>query len=198
MRIPFIKRASVDKFDPAQAAFIKDSQGGSAFIFAGVLFWVMAGLVSVFAPISIAVAFYIFGGFSVPVLGFVIARMQGAELNFKSKYTILVIISDAVTVFGLPLLFLLKQFDPRLVAPALSIINAAHLLIMMWVQLDYTYFLLAMVGLMIGLFFGFSLPEYALVGTGLLYGFVSLFAGFLVQASSHDPLKPYIKQMGDE
>jgi hypothetical protein len=178
--------------DPHRIQFIKDSRGGSAFLFAGGLFWTLAGLIALrFSP-SVAINFYLFGGLAVVPVGFAIARWQGATFSRTSPYTILAAIAPLSTVFSLVVIFAFAHRIPELVAPALTIMDAAHFLILMWLHLDYTYFLAACVKVIIGLLFLLSFPAFAFVGVGLLSAGVSMLAAILVWRASRDPLRPYL------
>lgn len=73
-----------------------------------------------------------------------------------------------MTVFCLPILFVLADINPLLLAAALTIIDAGHLPVLMWIHLDYTYFLAACAKLVIGLAFLLSFPDIAPVGVGIL------------------------------
>ena len=192
MRIPFIPVLNEEAVDRKRIKFIQDSRGGSAFLFAGALFWTLAGVVALVRPPSTTTYFYLYGGLVVPIVGFAIARLQGATFSRTSQYYILAAIAPIVTVFSLPVLFVLARRDPDLVAPALTIMDAAHLPILMWMHLDYTYFLAACAKVVIGMLFMLSFPAYALVGVGLLSACVSVLAAVLVWRASRDPLRPYL------
>jgi hypothetical protein len=194
MRIPFIPELKEEDLDPRRIQFIKASRGGSAFLFAGGLFWTLAGLIALTFSPSTAINFYLFGGLAVVPVGFAIARWQGATFSRTSPYTILAAIAPLSTVFSLVVIFAFARRYPELVAPALTIMDAAHFVILMWLHLDYTYFLAACAKVIIGMLFLLSFPAFALVGVGLLSGGVSMLAAILVWRASWDPLRPYLRK----
>ena len=63
----------------------------------------------------------------------------------KSPLIPLVAIASTITSFCFPLLILIERRDPALLPVALTIIDGAHLLVLMWLQLDSAYFLAAVV-----------------------------------------------------
>lgn len=199
MRIPFIpKFAAVDVDAELQerAAFITASRGGCTFLFAGALFWTIAGLVGIVAPEAISQRVYLYGGISVPVVGFLLGRALQASLPTQSRYGSLVMFASMMTVICLPLLPALEDRAPDLIAPALTIIDGAHLPILMWLHLDYSYSLAACAKIVVGLIFIHILPEYTLIGTGLASGVISLATGFFVLHASRDPLRAYLTTPG--
>jgi hypothetical protein len=189
MRIPFLKREIT--IEQERLNFIRDSHGGSAMLFAGGTFWLIAGIVAMCAPSSITANVYLYGGVVVPILGFIIARILHSNLMQRSKYTSLVILASGITTYGLPILFLVNKYDPLLIAPVLAILNGGHLLILMWIHLDYIYFLVALAELIVGITFIFTFPTLAPVYVGLSLGVVSIFSGVLVYITSKNPLKDY-------
>ena len=93
MRIPFIRGRFVIGQD--RVRFTQLTKGGSAFLLAGAIFWLVASLSSIVLPLGQAINVYVFGGFSVPVVGFVIARLQGARMHSSPQYTTLAAIASA-------------------------------------------------------------------------------------------------------
>lgn len=195
MRIPFVGRGEIN---PEQSHFITASRGGSAFLFAGALFWAVAGLTAVWLEETTAGYVYLFGGFLVPVFGFVFARLQRIRFTDLrgSDHFSLVVIAAAITPICLPVLFALIRYDPRLVAPALTLIDSAHFPILMWIHLDYTYFLAAYAKFLIGLAFLFWWPEHALVIVGVASALVSVMAAIAVHRASKDPQRAYLPKEG--
>lgn len=193
MRIPFLPRLSSNDISAAQVQFIQASHGGSPLLFAGATFWFVAGLLAIFLPLDLSTSVYLYGGLLVPLFGFGIARLQRTKLLQPSQYTSLATIAPMMTVFCLPILFVLADINPLLPAAALTIIDAGHLPVLMWIHLDYTYFLAACAKLVIGLAFLLSFPDMAPVGVGILSGCVSLLAGWAVWKASRDPLRPYLR-----
>jgi hypothetical protein len=100
-------------------------------------------------------------------------------------------LASGITTYGLPILFLVNKYDPLLIAPVLAILNGGHLLILMWIHLDYIYFLVALAELIAGITFIFIFPTLAPICVGLLLGLVSIFAGIVVYINSKNPLKDY-------
>lgn len=64
--------------EDARLSFIADTRGGRAFLIAGAAFWLIGALLAQIAP-NVRVNWVLYGGLAVPVLGFVIAKLQGAR-----------------------------------------------------------------------------------------------------------------------
>ncbi len=132
-----------------------------------VLFWAAAGLSALLSAPTIWPKIYLYGGFSVPIIGGLFAKAQGVTIPPKSALVPLAGIAAAITPFSFPLLLLLERRDPALLPVALTIIDSGHLLVLMWVQLDYSYFLAAVSKGVIGAAFGFAFIGQAPIGVGL-------------------------------
>jgi Family of unknown function (DUF7010) len=178
MRNPFV-RAGVVPLDRLE--FIEATRGGSAWLWAGGVYWAVAGLGGLLAEQGVWGKIYLYGGFSVPVLGWVLARLQRVQIPAKSPLVLLVAIAATITPFCFPLLILLERRDPGLLPVALTTIDGAHLLVLMWVQLDYAYFLAAVAKGVIGAVFGFALVNQAGMGVGLASSAVSFWAAWSIQ-----------------
>jgi hypothetical protein len=189
MRIPFLKKEITVEQD--RLNFIRHSHGGSAMLLSGGIFWLIAGIIAMNATPTITANVYLYGGMIVPILGFIIAKLLQSDLMQPSKYTSLVILASGITTYGMPILFLVNKYNPLLIAPVLAILNGGHLFILMWIHLDYIYFLLALAELIVGITFIFSFPAVAPVYVGLLLGLISIFAGIFVYIASKNPLKGY-------
>ena len=125
MRNPFVPAGSV----PAdRLEFIVATRGGSAWLFAGALFWAAAGLAGWLAPRDVWTRAYLYGGFSVPLVGWLVARAQRVRIPDRSSMVPLVAIASTITPFCFPLLILIQRRDPMLLPVALTVIDGAHLL----------------------------------------------------------------------
>jgi hypothetical protein len=189
MRIPFIRGRLVIGQDRVQ--FIQTTKGGSAFLIAGAIFWFVASISSLVLPVGQAVNVYVFGGFSVFVVGFMIARLQGARMFSSPQYATLAAIASIITPFCFPVLLLVAHDDPQLLPSTLTIIDGAHLMVFMWLHLDYTYFLASVAKFFVGAIYIWSLHTHALLIVGLASALISTIAAVMVWRSSRDPLAGY-------
>lgn len=191
MRIPFIRGRLVIGQDRVQ--FTQLTKGGSAFLLAGAVFWLAASLSSIVLPVGQAINVYVFGGFSVPILGFTIARLQGSRMSSSPQYATLAAIASAITPFCFPILLLVAHADPQSLPSTLTIIDGAHLLVFMWLHLDYSYFLAAAMKFVIGALYIWTLHAHAFLIVGLVSAAISVLSAVLVWRSSRDPLADYRK-----
>ena len=193
MRIPFIRRVE----DPAKLIpkdredFIRSTKGGSAFLLAGGTFWLIGALISSVAP-DIKIPFIIWGGLSVPVLGFVYGTLQGARFFTRSQYTSLAAIAPVLEVAAIPIMLFLKDVRPDALPGVLMILAGAHLLVYMWLHMDYAYYIAANVLVLAGMLFLFGVVfagSYPI--QMLIAGVVSIVPAFLVWRDSSRTLELY-------
>lgn len=196
MRIPFIPKV-LDRdglgVEESRLRFIADSRGGSAFLLAGAMFWLLGALVSVLRP-SWRVDWVLYGGLSIPLLGIAIARLQGARLFGHAGYAALAAFATLTELAALPTLFFLRADHPDVLPAALMIGDGAHLLIFMWLHLDYTYFLAAYAKALLGTLFLFDVlwpGSYPL--QMLASGLISVTAALFVWRDSQRTLQLYLK-----
>jgi len=187
MRNPFIRGGAVPT---DRLAFIVATRGGSAWLVAGALFWAGAGVSGLLAS-GVWPKVYLYGGFSVPIVGWLLAKAQSVTVPPKSALVPLVAIAATITPFCFPLLILIERRDPALLPVALTIIDGAHLLVLMWLQLDYAYFLAAVAKGIIGATFGFVFLEQSAVGVGFASAAVSLLAGWSVYRDARNAVQLY-------
>src|SRR5262245_1507136 len=115
MRNPFIPIGAV----PAdRLTFIVGTRGGSAWLLAGAFFWTAAGIAGSLATRDLWTKVYLYGGFSVPVVGWLLARAQMVEIPPRSAMIPLVAIAASITPFCFPLLILIERRDPALLPVA--------------------------------------------------------------------------------
>jgi len=188
MRNPFIRGGAVPT---DRLAFIVATKGGSAWLLAGALFWAGAGISGLLASPGVWTKVYLYGGFSVPIAGWLLAKAQSVTVPPKSALVPLVAIAATITPFCFPLLILIEQRDPALLPVALTVIDGAHLLVLMWLQLDYAYFLAAVAKGIIGATFGFVFLEQSAVGVGFASAAVSLLAGWSVYRDARNAVQLY-------
>lgn len=201
MRIPFIPKVQSQEqlgLEPARLRFIADTRGGSAFLIAGAAFWLVGALLAQIAP-DIRVVWLLYGGLAVPVLGIVIAKLQGAHLWGHPGYASLVVFATVTEVAALPTMFYLRVEHPEALPGILMIADGAHLLILMWLHLDYTYFLAGSTKALLGGLFLFGVlwdGSYPLQMLGS--GVISLAAAMLVWRDSQQTLRLYLIPDGAE
>ncbi len=104
MRNPFIRRGAV----PAdRLAFIEATRGGSAWLWAGAFFWAAAGVSGFLMPPAVWGKVYLYGGFSVPIVGALVAKIQRVVVPPRSALVPLAAIAATITPFCFPLLILI-------------------------------------------------------------------------------------------
>lgn len=190
MRIPFVGRGEIE---PKQRRFIRASRGGSAFLLAGGVFWLVGGMSALLLSTTSVAYVYLVGGLTVPLFAFLFARLQGVRFRElrSSDYFSLVVMASAITPICLPVLFAVAHHDPRLVAPSLTLIDSAHFPLLMWVHLDYTYFIAAYAKFLIGFGFLFWWTDHALTAVGFLSALVSIVAAVAVHRAAKHPQAAY-------
>lgn len=196
MRIPFIpKVSSVEELgvEAARWRYIRDSRGGSAFLLAGAAFWLVGALIAVLAPAA-HVEWVLYGGLTIPVLGFAIARLQGARLFGDPSYAALAMVATLGELAALPTMFFLRSEHPEALPGILLIADGAHLLVLMWLHLDYTYFLAGYLKGMLGALFLFGVLWPGSYSWQMLAGgLISLAAALLVWRDSRRTAQLYLK-----
>lgn len=196
MRIPFVPRVSSQEdlgVEDARLRFISDTRGGSAFLFAGAVFWLVGAVVAGVAP-DARVPWILYGGLLVPVLGVVIARLQGARLGGHPGYAVLVMAATLTELAALPTMFYLRADHPETLPGILMIADGAHLLVLMWLHLDYTYFIAGYLKAVLGCLFLFGVlweGSYPLQMTAS--GVISLVSAVLVWRDSGRTLDLYLR-----
>ncbi len=196
MRIPFIAKADRPDelgMEDARLDFIAASRGGSAFLLAGAAFWLGGAAIAGLAP-SVRVEWVLYGGLSVPFLGVAIARLQRARLTGHPGYSALVMLATFTELAALPTMFFLRTEHPEALPGILMIADGAHLLVLMWLHLDYTYFLAGYVKALLGTLFLFGVfwpGSYPLQMASS--GAVSLVAAVLVWRDSRRTLQLYLR-----
>lgn len=201
MRIPFIPKVGSQNelgVETSRLQFTADTRGGSAFLIAGAGFWLIGAVVSQFVPM-IRVEWVLYAGFAVPVAAFVVAKLQGAHLGGNPMYASLVGFATVTELAILPVLFYLRVDHPEVLPAVFLIADGAHLFILMWLHMDYTYFLAGFAKGVLGCLFLFGLvwegsyPLQMLAG-----GVISLVAAVNVWRDSQTTLELYLTPKCDE
>lgn len=197
MRIPFLAKVSDRSelgVEQDRFRFIADTLGGSAFLLAGSAFWLVGALVSLAWPAA-QVGWVLYAGLAVPFLGFAIARMQGARFSNHPSYAALATLASLTELTAIPTMFFLRNDHPEALPGVLLIADGAHLLILMWLHLDYTYFLAANVKVVLGgLFLYGALWQDSYPAQLTAAGLVSLVAAALVWRDSRRTVQLYLKE----
>ncbi|MEP1123946.1 MAG: hypothetical protein ABJH68_08675 [Ilumatobacter sp.] len=187
MRIPFIPKVddlAESGVDRGLWTYIEDSRGGSAFLFAGAIFWFAVSATALLGDDE-WVNVLLYGGVFVPVVGWAIARSQGARLFSDVRYASLAALAVATELAALPVMFLLRDTRPGVLVAILMIADGAHLLIFMWLHLDYWYFLAANTKIVLGVTFLFgALVEDSPAAQATSSGVVSLVVAPLIWRDS--------------
>ncbi|XAS74908.1 hypothetical protein V3G39_09500 [Dermatophilaceae bacterium Sec6.4] len=196
MRIPFIAKVSSQGelgVEDARLRFIADTRGGSAFLLAGAVFWLTGALLALVFP-AVQVPWVLYGGLSVPVLGVLIAKLQGAHLWGHPGYASLVMFATITELTALPTMFYLRGEHPEVLPGILMIADGAHLLILMWLHLDFTYFVAGYSKALFGALFLFGAFWQGSYPAQLaLSGVISLVTALLVWRDSARTLQLYLR-----
>lgn len=188
MRIPFVPKdveITQERFD-----FVKEYRGGGFMLIGGSIYWLLAFLLTYVLSQEVIVEFYTWGGLLVPVFGFLLYKILGMSAK-PSQYSSLVGFASATIAVCIPILLLIRELDADMLLPVLCVINAAHLLILCWVHLDYWYFLLVAFGVFLGFLFIYTIPAHQVHFLALIWGIVSLVVGIIIHLSTRQPLKSY-------
>lgn len=109
------------------------------------------------------------------------------------RYAALAGIATITELAALPTMFFLRESQPEALPAILMIADGAHLLILMWLHLDYSYYLAGNVKIVLGLLFLFTgtwsdsyPPQLAVSGA------VSLGAALLVWRDSSRTASLYV------
>lgn len=197
MWIPFLGKVD----DPAelgvesgQFRYIADSRGGSAFLLAGAAFWLVGAVVCLLVP-GLRIEWVLYAGLSVPLVGLVISRLQRAGLLRDPRYAALAGIAAITELAALPTMFFLRESHSEALPAILMISDGAHLLILMWLHLDYTYFLAGNLKIVLGLLFLFSSAWFDSYPPQLAAsGAISLAAALLVWRDSSRTASLYVRR----
>ncbi|QPQ31107.1 DUF7010 family protein [Lysinibacillus sp. JNUCC 51] len=195
MRIPFVPKNVMvqrDRFD-----FIQQYRGGGFMLIAGSIYWLLAFTLTYVLDETILIKFYIWGGLLVPIIGTLFFKLMKMKAN-PSQYSSLVGFASAITVYCFPVLLLVNELDSTKILPILCIINAAHLIILCWIHLEYLYFILVVVGECLSMFFIYSIPSEFVHFICLVWGLISLILGITIHINSKIPLKGYDYQIIDK
>jgi hypothetical protein len=188
MRIPFVPKDVALHQD--RVDFIRDHRGGGYLLMAGSVYWLSAFALFYVLDTAPLLNYWLFGGLAIPLYGFILykrLRMQASP----SQYSSLVGFASMVTVCCIPVLLIIMEVTPNMLLPSFCVINAAHLLLLCWVHLDYLYFILVMLGEAIGIAFMLSIPSDYVHFIGLVWGTISLIFGIIIHVSTKEPLKGY-------
>jgi hypothetical protein len=140
------------------------------------------------------VEWVLYGGFAVPLLAIVIARLQRARLFGLAGYAALAVFATFTELAALPTMFFLRAEHPEVLPAILMIADGAHMLIFMWLHMDYTYFLAGYAKAMLGTLFLFGVLWSGSYSSQMLAsGLISLVAALLVWRDSHRTMQLYLK-----
>lgn len=174
MRIPFIPKVNdIEELRLSEDLFkyIRATKAGSSLIFAGALFWLVAALIGATRP-EWQLNYIIYGGLSVPFMGLMIAKAQGAKLFTNARYDSLAAFAVLTELVALPVMIFLKDSQPEVLPLILMLMDGAHLVVYMWLHLDYYYFLAANAKIVIACLFMFGVIDanpytYAVLASGI-------------------------------
>ena len=196
MRIPFIPKVAdpTTLIQPEHEKFIRETKGGSAFLIAGAVFWLVGALISYAMP-SATIVWVIYGGMSVPVLAIVIGKLMRSAWLIKSPYTVLAAVAPVMELAAIPIMIFLQHSSPGALVGILMICEGAHYLIYMWIHLEYYFFFLFYLKCFLGVLFLFNVILGGALGWQMLIsGVISLVAAILVARDSSRVRELYRKK----
>jgi hypothetical protein len=196
MRIPFIPRVAdpTTLIRPELEEFIRKTKGGSSFLIAGAVFWLIGALTTHAAP-SATITWVIYGGISVPFLAIVIGKLMRSSWLIKSPYTALAAIAPVIELAAIPIMIFLRHSNPGALVGIMMICEGAHYLVYMWIHLEYYFFFLFYIKCFLGVLFLFNVILGGALGWQMLIsGVVSLVAAMLVARDSSRVRELYRKK----
>lgn len=196
MRIPFIRRVNDPStlIRPELEVFIRRTRGGSPFLVAGGLFWLIGALVSVTAP-DARVIYIIFGGIFVPVAAIFIGPMMRASWLIRSPYAVLAAIAPFMELAAIPIMIFLRDDHVGALPGILMICEGVHYLVYMWIHMEYYYFILAYLKAFLGILFLFDVLFADSYGPQLLIsGILSIIAASLIARDGGRVMAIYTKR----
>jgi hypothetical protein len=182
LRVPYLKETY--KVSKERSDYIMNTCGGSTGVYAGAVFWLIASFISLFASMYLATSFYIFGGaIIVPVLSIQLLKIKRKN-KVGGDYQSLTIISNMTFIIFYPIVFIVQQQIPEYVPMMVALINAAHLLIFMWIHMEFLYCILAGIYFIVSMGFVFVAPNYIFNYLGMALCVINLIFAILIEKSS--------------
>lgn len=196
MRIPFIPKmvSPETEIRPELQQFINKTRGGSAFLLAGSLFWLVGALVSLLASRTTSESYVIYAGIAVPIVAIIIGKLIHSAWLVKSPYATLAAIMPFVELAAIPILIFVRPLDWTALVGILMICEAVHYLPYMWLHMDYTYYLLFNIKVVLGILFMFGVLWHGSFAPQMaLSGVISLISALMVYRDSGRLLAIYRK-----
>ncbi|KNY26160.1 DUF7010 family protein [Pseudobacteroides cellulosolvens] len=182
MRVPYLKQGI--KVKKERLEYIKNTCGGSTGLYSGALFWLMASIISLFCSKYISTSFYIFGGaILVPVLSTSLLKFKKKK-KAAGEYLHLTIISNMIFVALYPIAYVMQNKLPEYIPMVVALINAAHLLVFMWIHLEFLYCILVGVYFSLSIVFIFIFQQYMFNYMGFALCIVNLVFAVIIDKSS--------------
>lgn len=182
MRVPYLKQNTSIRED--RLSYITNTCGGSTGVYGGAVFWLVASLLSLFTSRYIATSFYIFGGaILVPVLSAQLLKMK-KKPKVSGEYLHLTIISNLIFAALYPIAYIMQNKIPDYIPIAVALFNAAHLLVFMWIHLEFLYCLLVGGYFIISMAFIFLFPQFTFHYLGFVLCIVNLAFAVLIERSA--------------
>jgi hypothetical protein len=182
LRVPYLKETY--KISKERLDYIVNTCGGSTGVYAGAAFWLIASFISLFASKYIATSFYIFGGaIIVPVLSIQLLKIKNKN-KADGEYQSLTIISNMAFIIFYPIALIVQQQIPEYVPIVIALINASHLLIFMWIHMEFLYCILVGLYFIVSMGFVFIAPDYIFNYLGFVLCVINLIFAILIEKSS--------------
>jgi hypothetical protein len=182
LRVPYLKQNI--KITESRIEYIKNTCGGSTGLYSGAFFWLVASIISLLCSQYISTSFYIFGGaILVPVLSTRILSLKKKK-KAGGEYLHLTIISNMIFIVLYPIVYVLQNQLPTYIPTVVALINAAHLLIFMWIYLEFLYCILVGGYFVVSMLFIFFFTQYMYNYLGFVLCIINLIFAVIIERNA--------------
>lgn len=160
-----------------KSEIIKEAKKGSAFLYAGAMYWLMMGLLSLFIESDQLLALcYLVGLGSIFPLAILISRLLQANLFSKNPLGELSGITGGIQAFYLLIWIILYIENYQLLPMAIGVLAASHFLPYIWIYNSKTYGYFTVLTAAVSLIFGYIFIEQAFISLPFLLASVYILA----------------------
>lgn len=182
MKVPYLKNNELVSSE--RVNYIKNTCGGSTGIYSGALFWLMGSIVSLFSSQYVSTSFYIFGGaILVPILSVQLLKLKKKD-KVDGEYLSLTIISNMAFIVAYPIVFVIQQQIPNYVPVIIALINAVHLLVFMWIHMEFLYCILTVIYSIVSMLFILYAPNLIFNYLGFVLCFINIIFAILIEKNA--------------
>lgn len=148
---------------------IKDSKKGSAFLYAGAMYWLVMGVLSFFMEDDHLLALcYLVGMGSVFPLAILISRLLQANLFSKNPLGELGGVTGGIQAFYLLIWIILYIENYQLLPVAIGVLGASHFLPYVWIYNSKTYGYFTIMMAAVSFVFGYIFIDQAFISLPFL------------------------------